>query len=112
MVSAAIRLYPQDPTPYISLGELYVQTQRFDRALLAFTMAMRLDRNNSDARAGMIVSLDRLGKFPQARQLARGGIAAGGDEGASFRRLLALTDSLAKHAAASADSASHREVNR
>ncbi|HEY4137655.1 MAG TPA: tetratricopeptide repeat protein, partial [Casimicrobiaceae bacterium] len=90
----AISLYPRDPTPHISLGELYVQGAHFDEALLSFTVAARLDPDNADARAGMIVCLDHLARFPEARILARRGIAAGGDEAPSFRRLLAITDSM------------------
>jgi tetratricopeptide (TPR) repeat protein len=90
----AISLYPQDPSPHISLGELYVQGAHFDAALLSFTVAMRLDPENADARAGMIVCLDHFGRYRDARTLARRGIALGGDEAPSFRRLLAITDSM------------------
>jgi thioredoxin-like negative regulator of GroEL len=71
-----------------------VQAGRFNDALLAFSVAMGLDRENSDARAGMILCLDRLGRYRDAHALARMGIALGGDESAGFRRLLFLTDSL------------------
>jgi tetratricopeptide (TPR) repeat protein len=90
----AIELYPRDPSPHISLGQLYVQAGRFDDALLAFSIAMGLDRENSDARAGMILCLDRLGRYRDAHLLARTGIAMGGEESGGFRRLLAITDSL------------------
>ncbi|HEY4132749.1 MAG TPA: hypothetical protein VGM50_19200, partial [Gemmatimonadaceae bacterium] len=43
----AIKLYPRDPSPHISLGQLYVQAGRFNDALLAFSVAMGLDRENS-----------------------------------------------------------------
>jgi protein O-mannosyl-transferase len=91
----AIALYPSDPASFVSLGQLYVQTGHFDGALLAFTDAMRLDQWNSDARAGMIVCLDHFGRYSEARILARGGIASGGEDSESFRRLLVITDSLA-----------------
>jgi hypothetical protein len=90
----ATQLYPSDPSTHISLGELYVQAGRYDAALLSFTVALRLDHDNADARAGSILALDRLGRFDEARRVARLGIAAGGSEGDSFRRLYLQTDIL------------------
>jgi hypothetical protein len=43
----------------------------------------------------MIVCLDHFGRYSEARILARGGIASGGEDSESFRRLLVITDSLA-----------------
>ena len=69
--------YPRNPAPRISLGELYVQTGRFDRALAEGREALRLQAGDATATSVVVDSLIGLDRFDEAKRLAEAEVSAG-----------------------------------
>jgi Flp pilus assembly protein TadD len=62
----AASLEPDDPRPYIGLGVIAIQQNRFDDADTAFRVAVRLDPNSSRAHAGLAIIAQNRQQYDEA----------------------------------------------
>ena len=69
--------YPRNPTPRVSLGEMYIQTGRFEEARLQAREALRLQPGDATATAVVLDALMGLERLDEARKIAEAEVAAG-----------------------------------
>ena len=89
----ALGIYGDDPNMLEHLGDLYRTEGMCEPAIPLYQRAVTIWPQRSTSRTGLVTCLVDRGRFDEAREVAQRGIREGIQRD-SFRRLLAITDSV------------------
>jgi tetratricopeptide (TPR) repeat protein len=74
---------PEDPALHAHVGDLFMQAQDYDHALAEYRQALRLDRQNSTALAGVGKAAFERGNYSLSQRYLQQAVAAGADGGSA-----------------------------
>ena len=79
-LSAAVAQEPNDVRVRLQLGQALGRTRQFDKAMVQYQYALKLEPQLADAQFGYAMALVGLGRYPEARDVLREGAAAHPDQ--------------------------------
>jgi tetratricopeptide (TPR) repeat protein len=74
---------PEDPALHVRVGDLFMQAQDYGHALLEYRQALKMDRQNSSAMAGVGKAAFQLGNYSLSQRYLQEAVAAGADSGSA-----------------------------
>ncbi len=96
----ALQLNDRLPAPYVTLGNLHRESDKFELALQEYERALRLDPHNADALMGTASTYEKMGRVPDAEEAFKKAAALRPDYWDGYNSLGNFYDRQSKYAEA------------